>query len=220
MTIDEKIELVRKNVISAVQKYKGKLVGKKFIYIFNDEFIEVIYKTENFMHLTGVDSKVLKPNKFYNIAKNKKLKRNQMCFGQRHPLKIALQKSKELSNIDVFSDSKIYVVKDMKTSTYTYEFCFSDKKITLGLTKDTMKDSGGNEIELDYYVPRTLRVKEDATANNSSSKVIEVKMILSKTDKEAKYNKIHYGIREDIELLPGHIKDLIDDNILEAEMIV
>lgn len=57
MGLEEKVELVRKNVISAVQKYKDELVGKKFLYIFDEQFIEVIYKTENFMHLTGIDSK-------------------------------------------------------------------------------------------------------------------------------------------------------------------
>lgn len=48
-----------------------------FIYIFDSEFIEVIYKTENFMHLTGVDSKKLKSQKFYEKTKYGTLKRNQ-----------------------------------------------------------------------------------------------------------------------------------------------
>lgn len=217
MTLEEKKELVRNNVILAVQKYKNELVGKRFLYIFNDEFIEVIYKTENFMHLTGIGSNKLKPEKFYVKTKDRQLKRNHMSFSSRNPLKIALEKSNELSKIDIFSNTKIFVIKNMETSTYTYAFGFSDKQITLGLTKDTEKDSDGNEIELDYYVPRTFRVKEDATEGKEPSEIVEITMILSKTDVEAKYNEINYGNKEQIELLPEKIKQYIDEKLIASK---
>lgn len=214
MTLDEKVELVRNNVISAVNKYKNELVGRRFLYIFGDQCIELIYKTENFMHLTGVGSKKLDSKKFYEKTKDKTLKRNHMFFSSRNPLKTALEKSNELSNIDIFSNSKIFVIEDMETSTYTYAFGFSDKRMTLGMTKDTIEDADGNEIELDYYVPRTFRVKEDATEGKDPSKVVEITMILSKTDAEAKYNRIHYGNRNQIESLVDKIKEQIDENLI------
>ena len=37
MGLEQKVELVRQNVISAVQKYKDELVGRKFLYIFHSE---------------------------------------------------------------------------------------------------------------------------------------------------------------------------------------
>lgn len=40
----------------AAKLYRGFLVGKSFMYVFDDRYIEVIYKAENFKHLTGVDS--------------------------------------------------------------------------------------------------------------------------------------------------------------------
>ena len=214
MTNEERVELVRKNILIAVQKYKDELVGRRFLYIFDDSFIEVIFKTESFMHLTGVDSKSLKPEKFYERAKDKTLKRYQMFFSKRYPLKTALKKSKELIDIDIFSNSKIFVVKDMETNTYTYAFSFSDKKMTLGLTKDTRKDSEGNEIELDYYVPKSFRVKEDATEGQDQSKVKEIIMILSKVDVTAKYTKVHYSNNVNFELLPIDIREKIDENIM------
>ncbi len=217
MTLEQKVELVRKNVISAVQKYKNELVGKKFLYIFGNEFIEVIYKTENFMHLTGIDSKKLKPQKFYDKTKDKTLKRNNMFFSSRYPLKTAMEKSNELSNIDIFSNSKISIIKDMQTSTYAYEFGFSDKKMTLGLIKNTREDIKGNKIELDYYVPQTFRVKEDATKGKDPSEIIEIAMILSKTDVKAKYNKIHYGDEKQIESLPDKIKKNISENLIYSK---
>ena len=217
MGLEEKVELVRKNVISAVQKYKDELVGKKFLYIFDEQFIEVIYKTENFMHLTGIDSKKLKSQKFYEKTKDGTLKRNQMFFSKRNPLKTALEKSNELSNIDIFANSKIFIIKDMKTKTYTYAFSFSDKKITLGLMKDTKKDKDGNAIELDYYIPKTFRVKEDATKDQDPTSVVEITMILSKTDVEGKYNKIHYWDVNEILSLPDNIKALIDENLMPSD---
>lgn len=149
MGLEEKVELVRKNVISAVQKYKDELVGKKFLYIFDEQFIEVIYKTENFMHLTGIDSKKLKSQKFYEKTKDGTLK--------------------------------------------------------------------GNEIELDYYIPKTFRVKEDATKDQDPTSVVEITMILSKTDVEGKYNKIHYGNVNEILSLPDKIKALIDENLIPSD---
>lgn len=216
MGLEQKVELVRQNVISAVQKYKDELVGRKFLYIFDSDFIEMIYKTENFMHLTGVDSRKLKSQKFYEKTKDGTLKRNQMFFSPRNPLKTALDKSRELSNIDIFANSKIFIIKDMKTKTYTYAFSFSDKKMTLGLMKDTRKDEQGNEIELDYYIPKTFRVKEDATKDKDSTKVVGITLILSKTDVKGKYNKIHYGDENEIALLPDRIKNLIDEDIMSS----
>lgn len=212
--MNNKIELVRKNILIAVQKYKEELVGRRFLYIFDDKCIEVIFKIESFMHLTGVDSKSLRPKEFYKKAKDKTLKRNHMFFSARHPLKVALRKSEELVNIDVFSKSKVFVVMDLKTNTYTYAFSFSDKKITLGLTKDIKEDSSGNKIQLDYYVPRTFRVKEDITEGRDKNKVKEVIMILSKIDAQSKYNKVHYIDKVNFELLPKGIKDKIDEEVI------
>lgn len=214
MTNEEKVELVRKNVLIAVQKYKDELVGRRFLYIFDDSFIEVIFKVESFMHLTGVSSKKLNPVKFYERAKDKKLKRNHMYFSTRYPLKTALKKSKELADIDIFSNSKIFVIMDMETNTYRYAFTFSDKKMTLGLTKDTKKDSDENEVELDYYVPKTFRVKEDATEGHNEDKVKEIIMILSKVDAEAKYTKVHYSNNAEFESFSTDIKEKIDENLI------
>lgn len=40
--------------------YKQHLVGRKFMYIFDNRYIEVIFKKENFRHLTGIDTRFLK----------------------------------------------------------------------------------------------------------------------------------------------------------------
>ena len=50
----------RKEIVSrigdAAKLYRDRLVGKRFMYVFDGRYIEVIYKAENFRHLTGVAS--------------------------------------------------------------------------------------------------------------------------------------------------------------------
>ena len=45
--------------------YKANLVGITFVYVFDDRYIEVIYKAINFKHLTGVES-ALSSKRFYS----------------------------------------------------------------------------------------------------------------------------------------------------------
>ena len=60
-------EIVAK-INNAAVLYKNNLVGRKFLYVFENRYIEVIYKSENFRHLTGVDT-MLSAKAFYNYAR-------------------------------------------------------------------------------------------------------------------------------------------------------
>ena len=39
-------------IIDAAQTYKNYLIGHTFMFVYGDEKIEVIFKTESFLHLT------------------------------------------------------------------------------------------------------------------------------------------------------------------------
>ncbi len=54
-------------IYAAALEYKNNMVGKTFLYVFVNRFIEVIFKTDNFKHLSGIAS-TLTPNEFYNEA--------------------------------------------------------------------------------------------------------------------------------------------------------
>ena len=54
-------------IYAAALEYKNNMVGKTFLYVFDNRFIEVIFKTDNFKHLLGIAS-TLTPNEFYNEA--------------------------------------------------------------------------------------------------------------------------------------------------------
>lgn len=51
----DRIKTVRA-ICHAARLYKTNLVGNKFLYFFDNRYIEVIYKADSFKHLTGVDS--------------------------------------------------------------------------------------------------------------------------------------------------------------------
>lgn len=73
----------REQVVAAIQAaaqaYKDRLVGRTFLYVFDQRFIEVLYKAQNFKHLTGVDSR-LSARDFYKAALRHQLQGTQIFF--------------------------------------------------------------------------------------------------------------------------------------------
>lgn len=65
-------EKIVQEIKTAASLYKKHLVGKRFLYVFEGRYIEVIYKAANFRHLTGVATN-LSAKQFYNYAAKKLL---------------------------------------------------------------------------------------------------------------------------------------------------
>lgn len=79
----EQKALVRNQIITASNVYSNGLAGKMFLYVFGNEFFEVVFKTDRFMHLTGVNS-ILNAQSFYNMARSSKLTTTQFYFDSQH----------------------------------------------------------------------------------------------------------------------------------------
>ena len=73
----DKKENIRTNIISASQLYRDKLAGKVFLYVTGKEYFEVVFQTNCFMHLTGVNSS-LSAQDFYEKAKDSMLTTGQI----------------------------------------------------------------------------------------------------------------------------------------------
>lgn len=82
--------LVRNQIITASNVYSNGLAGKMFLYVFGNEFFEVVFKTDRFMHLTGVNS-ILNAQSFYNMARSSKLTTAQFYFDSQHSFTSAKQ---------------------------------------------------------------------------------------------------------------------------------
>lgn len=78
-TKTEKKNTIRQGIIDAAIIYSSSLAGKTFLYVYGENFFEVSFPVEHFLHLTGVETK-LSARDFYRNAKKKKLTTNQFFF--------------------------------------------------------------------------------------------------------------------------------------------
>lgn len=204
-------ELIRQNILSSAEVFKQYMMGKYFLYIFEDNtFIEVFYRKSSFSHLTGVDS-YLTAKDFYKKAINKVLTTGQFYFNSvTHPFHLARKKSEKLSDIHKFVEDDLIVLKDTTTDSQTYKFGLTDVDLTLCFSEN-IDPKTNNKID-DYYIPSSFRVGGDMFSK--SSDCLTVDYIFMKQNKNQKYKTLYYGEITEIGELPSAVLELIDvDNI-------
>lgn len=202
MTRQDKIDTVRNNIITGVQVYANKLAGKYYLYIFEGNCFEMYYDTDNFLHLTGVGTR-LSPNQFYTLAKSGMLMSNQLLFNARFPLPTAMKKSASLIALEEFVTEGFFVIKDLVTDTCIYPYAITniDQSLLIGLKNEV---GAGN-----IYVPKSLRIKGNIFNKTTDSNIFEIQYILSKTDIQAQYDTILYQEDGEFDKLEDDIKRMI-----------
>lgn len=65
----DKKNAIRQGITEAEIVYCQNLAGKTFLYVCGDEYFEVSFPIDHFLHLTGVETR-LSAKDFYNNAKN------------------------------------------------------------------------------------------------------------------------------------------------------
>lgn len=55
----EKKNAIRRDIIDSARIYSQNLAGKVFLYVYGEEFFEVSFPVDHFLHLTGVETKLL-----------------------------------------------------------------------------------------------------------------------------------------------------------------
>ena len=60
-----------KKIHSAAINYQKHLAGRTFLYVYEDRYVEIVFKSSSFLHLTGVKTN-LKAKGFFLHAKKKK----------------------------------------------------------------------------------------------------------------------------------------------------
>lgn len=178
-------EQVVKEIIRAARLYKQHLVGKTFLYAFDGRFIEVIYKAQNFRHLTGVDT-ALSAKRFYQNAVNGTLQANQIWFGPAHPYQLCLRKLKHLCSVSTLAETECFILENITTDSRSYQFGTTDLNFTLCMNKE--QDEQGRDTG-DCFVAQSLR---DEDCFSKSEGVYIVTHILSKRNDSKKYAKVLY----------------------------
>lgn len=178
----DRIDIAEK-IKSAAKLYKENLVGRTFLYVFDRRYIEVIYKVENFRHLTGVESS-LSAKQFYRAAIRNKLQANQIYFSERYPFQLCRRKIKHICEIATLAVSECFMLECIITDSCTYQFGTTNLKLTLCMNKEF--DENGQEKGT-CFVAESLR---DEDGFSKAQNVFGVTHIFSKSNDEKRYSKI------------------------------
>ncbi len=196
---------MRELIVSAAKMYSCDLAGKTFLYVFRDEYFEVQFPVDRFLHLTGVDT-MLKARDFYQKAKAGKLGTNQFSFSSDHSFGAAKKKLPCLNRLPELTNTCVCVVKNLKTVSVIYTLGVTNLEFTLGLTENL--DPAGKRIN-DYYLPRTLRVKDKAIDMSTNGDFVD--FIFAKSASISLYDSLSYA--DPSKKMPETIRELVSANL-------
>ena len=199
----DKKNAIRQGIIKAAIVYSQSLAGKMFLYVYGDEYFEVSFPVDHFLHLTGVETR-LSAKDFYRNAKKAILTNNQFYFDARHVYANAKKKLPCLKRLPELTNEMVCVLKDMQTMTITYKLSVTNLEFTLGLTENI--DRGGNKIN-DFFLPMSLRVKDSSVEKSNDGEIID--FIFSKDASVAKYDVLL--VEDKDKKIPDCIKHLISN---------
>ncbi len=201
----DKKSVVQK-IYEAAELYRRYLVGRKFLYVFDGRYIEVIYKSENFRHLTGVETN-LSAKSFYSKAVQRILRENQIFFTSVHPYSLCLRKLKHIGQIANMARAESFMLEEIRTHTQSYKFGTTDLHFSLCMNRE--KDDFGND-KSECYVVQSLR---DEDCFSKSKDAYEVTHIFCKANDSKKYSQLLYrSVSCTIEDVPLEIKEILDDS--------
>lgn len=203
-TKTDKKNAIRRGIIDSAIVYSQMLAGKAFLYVHGDEYFEVSFPVDHFLHLTGVETR-LSAKDFYKNAKKAILTNNQFYFDGRHPYANAKKKLPCLKRLPELTNEMVCILKDMQTVTIVYKLSVTNLEFTLGLTENT--DKNGNRIN-NFFLPMSLRVEDSSVEKSNDGDVVD--FIFSKDASIVKYDTLL--VQDKSKAIPDCIKHLISDS--------
>lgn len=199
----DKKKAIRQDIVDAASIYSQMLAGKAFLYVYGNEYFEVSFPTDHFLHLTGVETS-LSAKDFYKNAKKAKLTSSQFYFDVRHPYANAKKKLPFLKRLPELTNDFVCILKDMQTVSIIYKLSVTNLEFTLGLTENI--DDKGNKIN-DFFLPMSLRVEDTSVDKSNGGEVVD--FIFSKDASFEKYNNL--VVCDKNKMIPECIRNLIED---------
>lgn len=204
-TKEQKKEDLKRSIIEASRTYSRELAGKTFLYVYGQDYFEVLFPTDRFLHLTGVETN-LRAKDFYSKAKNGILDSKQFYFTKSHPIRDVKKKLKCLCNLYELTNTMVCIVKNLATITLTYAIGITNLEFTLGLTEDLKKTYGKKSV----FLPRTLRIKDKAIDISADGDIVD--FIFKKDTSTELYNKLMF--KDPNKRIPESVYSLIDKSLL------
>lgn len=201
-------EKIAGEICKAAKLYKEHLVGKRFIYVFDGRYIEVLYKNVNFKHLTGVGCN-MSAKDFYKNALKGRLQGPQIYFTKEHPYSLCKRKVKHLCDISTLASSENFMLEEIVTDSRIYKFGTTDLEFSLCMNKE--RDETGAE-KGECYIVESLR---DEDCFSKSKNAYTVTHILSKENTVSCYTDILF-IDKTTSLceLPDTVRCMLDKKLL------
>lgn len=206
-TKTDKKNMIRQNIIDSAAIYSQNLAGKVFLYVYGNEFFEVSFPVDHFLHLTGVETR-LSAKDFYKNAKRAILTNNQFYFDKRHPYANAKKKLPCLKRLPELTNDTVCILKDMRTLTIVYKLSVTNLEFTLGLTENT--DDKGNKIN-DFFLPMSLRVEDSSVEKSNDGEVVD--FIFFRDASVSRYETLL--VKDESKNIPNCIKHLIKENFYD-----
>lgn len=201
--IDKK-NAIRQEIMDSAVIYSSDLAGKTFLYVYGNNFFEVSFPVDHFLHLTGVETR-LSAKDFYKNAKKGILTNNQFYFSVRHPYANAKKKLPCLKRLPELTNEIVCILKDMQTVTIMYKLSVTNLEFTLGLTENL--DNYGKKIN-DYFLPMSLRVEDSSVEKSTDGDIVD--FIFAKDASKAKYGDL--VVKDESKNIPDSVRQLIDDS--------
>lgn len=206
-TKTDKKNMIRQNIIDSAAIYSQNLAGKVFLYVYGNEFFEVSFPVDHFLHLTGVETR-LSAKDFYKNAKRAILTNNQFYFDTRHPYANAKKKLPCLKRLPELTNDTVCILKDMRTLTIVYKLSVTNLEFTLGLTENT--DDKGNKIN-DFFLPMSLRVEDSSVEKSNDGEVVD--FIFFRDASVSRYETLL--VKDESKNIPNCIKHFIKENFYD-----
>lgn len=177
-------------IIECAKTYRNNLEKYNIMFVFKDKnikskknninFIETIYYSTNFLHLTGLKSKNYTSANFYYKILNGNLSMKDIQINDKYTTELKLDVLKNLMNIDVTARAIGIYNGKVKNNLYT-EKVVGSVCYCLGYVMDK---------ETKYFYTPNTALKEDIRDITYSAN--QVLAILKKERKDKLYNKISY----------------------------
>ena len=203
-TKTDKKNAIRQEIMDSAAIYSSDLAGKTFLYVYGNDFFEVSFPVDHFLHLTGVETR-LSAKDFYKNAKKGILTNNQFYFSVRHPYANAKKKLPCLKRLPELTNEMVCILKDMQTVTIMYKLSVTNLEFTLGLTENL--DSYGKKIN-DYFLPMSLRVEDSSVEKSTDGDIVD--FIFAKDASKAKYGDLL--VKDESKNIPDSVRHLIEDS--------
>lgn len=203
-TKTDKKNAIRQDIIDSAVIYSNDLAGKTFLYVYGEEFFEVSFPVDHFLHLTGVETG-LSAKDFYKNAKKGILTNSQIYFSSRHPYANAKKKLPCLKRLPELTNKMVCILKDMQTVTIMYKISVTNLEFTLGLTENL--DNYGKKIN-DLFLPMSLRVEDSSVKKSTDGEIVD--FIFEKDASKAKYSNLI--VKDESKNIPDRVRHLINES--------